>query len=291
MRSARFVCVLCAGACFGQVSATVALSNGVQLTVTARTDNGSAVGWRPTLEPASGNSFYRIFRDENNLAVFVYELQVARTADGKNLRITAKPATENFAARFPNADGGKPTPTLSAQLESPLLAPGQQFAIPIPTNPGLGQNLTDTVQVRPGQRGGASQSGQNSAQIRFSGLAVSINGQPAAPPGSGEDVAGKYAMFYIPGHGAYFFSAEPSEPPPFLHVGVVQGARLAFTIDNEMYLCVANRPILVHSENGQMWVYHNPNYKPAGNWTKSDPANPRDEFFAAAADSMKWWLE
>lgn len=280
-----------AAACFAQVAATVGLSNGVQLSIATHTDNGQPSVLQASLEPASGNSFYRIFRDENNLAVWAYELEVARTADGQNLRVIAKPATEDFAARFPNADAGKPTPTLSAPLESPLLSSGQQFTIPIPANPGLGQQLTDVVLVRIAQRGGGIAIGRDSAQIRFSALKVSIDGHLATASGAGADVAGKYAMFYLPGHGGYFFSAEASEPPPFLRVGVAEGRRLTFTIDNENYLCIANARILVHNDSGQLWVYHDPNYKPAGNWTKSDPKDTRDEFFTAAADSMQWWLQ
>jgi hypothetical protein len=62
-------------------------------------------------------------------------------------------ATNAFATRFPVADGGKPTPPLSAQLESPALSSSDRFTIPIPTNPGSNQKLTDTVQILLGQRG------------------------------------------------------------------------------------------------------------------------------------------
>lgn len=277
--------------CFAQASSHVALSNGVQLTITTSSDNGTPVALAATLEPSSGNSFYRIFRDENNLAVFAYELEVARTADGQNFRITAKSATDAFAVRFPDADGGKPTPTLSTTLESPVLNSGEQFAIPIPANPGLGETLTDIVQVRLAQQGGRNGGAQDTAQIRFSGLKVFVHGQSASPLGAGADVAGKYAMFYIPGRGGYFFSAEPDEPSPFQQVGVVDGKHLTFTIDNETYDCTANARILVHADRGQLWLNHDPNYKPSGNWTKSDLSNSREEFFTAAADSLRWWVQ
>jgi hypothetical protein len=190
-----------------QVSADVALSNGVQLTINTRADEGTPVALKASLEPASGNSFYRIFRDENNLAVFAYELLVARTPDGRQFRVTAKPATVDFAARFPNADGGKPTPTLSSSLQSPLLSSLDKFVIPIPADPGLKQTLTDTVQIRLNQPGATADAGsERSAQIRFSALKVSINNQPASPSGAGSVVAGRFAMFYIPGHGGYFFT-------------------------------------------------------------------------------------
>ena len=216
---------------------------------------------------------------------------MARTADGQNFRVTARAATGDFASRFPDADGGKPTPTLSSPLESPLLSSGEGFTIPIPTNPGLGQNLTDRVQILMSQRGNGSEGAAASAQIRFSGLKVSIKGQPVSPSGAGADVAGRFAMFYLPGRGGYFFSTEAVDQRPFQQVGVVDGKRLTFTIDNENYECTAGAPILVHSDRGQVWVFHDSNYKPAGNWTKSDPESSRDEFFTAASDSMQWWLQ
>jgi hypothetical protein len=283
--------LLAAAACFAQVSSRVSLSNGVQLTIATGSDNGTPVALKTSLEPASGNSFYRIFRDENNLAVFAYELEVARTADGQNFRVTAKPATEAFASRFPNADGGKPTPTLSAVLESPVLNSGERFTIPIPTNPGLGQNLTDTFQILMSQRGGVNDGAAGSAQIRFAGLKVYIQGKSASPTGGGTDVAGRYAMFYIPGRGGYFFSTDAVDQRPFLQVGVVDGKHLTFTIDNETYDCTASAPILVHADRGQLWAYHDANYKPAGNWTKTDPASFKDEFFTAASDSVQWWVQ
>lgn len=284
------VLLAAAGLCYSQVEASVTLSNGINLSIATRSDNGTPVALKTSLEPASGDSFYRIFRDENNLAVFAYELEVARTADGQNFRVTAKMATEAFAARFPNADGGKPTPTLSANLESPLLSSGEQFTIPIPTAPGLGQTLSDIVQIAMHQPGVANNGAAGSARIRFSGLRVSIQGRPVSSSGAGGNVAGRYAMFYIPGRGGYFFSANSTEPAPFLDVGIVDGKHLTFAVDNEMYDCTAVASILVVAHSGQLWVYHDPNYKPAGNWTKTDPTNPHEEFFTAASDSMKWWV-
>jgi hypothetical protein len=148
------------------------------------------------------------------------------------------------------------------------------------------------VQVRVGQRGAttAVTGAQPSDQIRFSALKVSINNQPASPSGAGSVVAGRVAMFYLPGHGGYFFSTEPVAQPPFLGIGIVDGKHLKFTVDNDMFDCVSDAGILTQSERGQLWVFHDPNYKPAGNWTTSDPAKPHDEFFTAAADSVRWWL-
>lgn len=290
----RAIAIMLASAALilAQASSNVALSNGVQLNIDTRAAEGTPVTLKASLEPASGDSFYRIFRDQDNLAVYAYELVVTRTPDGQQFRVTAKAATEAFAAKFPNADGGKPTPTLSSPLESPLLSSGNKFVIPISSDPGLHQTLTDTVQIRLGQRGApAIEAGSQPAeQIRLAALKVSVNNQAASPSGAGTVVTGRFAMFYIPGRGGYVFSTEPVDQHEFQQIGVVDGKHLRFTLDNDVYECASDAQILVHSERGQLWVYHDPNYKPAGNLTKSDPASSRDEFFTAAADSVQWWL-
>ena len=98
-------------------------------------------------------------------------------------------------------------------------------------------------------------------------------------------------MFYLPGHGAYFFSAEPVAQGGFAQIAAVDGSTLQFMLDNDMFSCKSDGPILMHSAGGQVWAYHDPNYKPTGNWTQSDPKSAsQDEFFTAASNSLKWWI-
>ncbi|MBZ5612240.1 MAG: hypothetical protein LAP38_28610 [Acidobacteriia bacterium] len=277
---------------WAQESSVVSLSNGIQLRVYARSADGAAIGLKTEIQPASGNSFYRMYRDENDLVVFAYELAVERTEDGMQFRATARPAGPEFAARFPNATGGKPTPTLPGPIESGMLDSGGRFAIDIPANPGLSP-ITDTVQIRINQRGGPPPEwgSQSSAQLRFVALKVSINGALASPSGAGAVVAGRFAMFYLPGQGGYFFSAEPVERRSFAQIGVVDGTRLRFTIEGDIFECDSEAQILLKSERGVAWVYHDPGYRPEGNWTKDDPREgTREQFFTAASDSLNWWL-
>ena len=289
MRTATALMLLLAVGCFAQVSSSVSLSNGVQLTI-ACSSNPDRL--KIELDPASGNSFYRIFRDENDLVVFVYELLVERTPDGDRFRVTAKPAGDDFTTRFPNADGGKPAPTLGEPRESPLLASGDRFTIEIPIIPGLAENLSDVVQIRLNQRGtlAPERDSRAAASLRFVGLKVLINDQLVSPGGPGATVVGRYVMFYIPSHGGYFLSTEPVESRPFVKVGVVDRTHLLFTLDNDTYNCNSEAPILPRSDRGEIWIFHDPNYKPSGNWISSNPSQTRDEFFTAASDSLGWWL-
>src|SRR5579863_878424 len=135
MRTVLAIWIGLGASSLAQVASTVSLSNGVQLEISAQPAPDAASGLRTEIQPATGNSFYRIYWDENNLAVFAYELQVERTPDGEQFRVTARPVGDAFAARFPNADTGKPTPTLPDASESPLLKSGERFTVDIPTNP------------------------------------------------------------------------------------------------------------------------------------------------------------
>jgi hypothetical protein len=277
-------------ACLAQSSSTISLSNGIRLKVTASTGNDAPDPLKVEMKPATGNSIYRVLRDESGLAVWAYELVVERLPDD-HFQITAKPAGEGFAAMFPNADGGKPTPTLPVPVESPPLNAGGRFAIEIPTNPGLFEHRTDTVQIQPDPRGDAATrpGAQPAPLIRFTSLKVAINGTPVPSNGPGVAVSGPYAMFYIPKRGGYFFATLPVAARPFIQAGSVDRTRLKFTVDNEDYECTATAPILTESDRGQVWVYHDPKFKPTGNLTKSNPNAP-DEFFTAASDSLGWWL-
>ena len=150
--------------------------------------------------------------------------------------------------------------------------PAKGSAIPIPTTPELGETLTDIVQVLIAQRGGANGGAQDSAKIRFSGtegfrswtIRVAL-GRRRRRSRKVRDVLHSRPRRLFLFHRARRISRRFSE------VGVVDGKHLTFTIDNETYDCTANARILVHADRGQLWLYHDPNYKPRGNWTKCGP--------------------
>ena len=265
---------------------TVSLNNGLRLRITPERSSLT-----PDLAPASGNSFYRIFRDFNNLAVFAYELQVERSPDGKQFQVTAKPALEDFELKFPLADGGKPTPTLSAPLQSAWLKNGERFVVNVPTNPGEGGNLQDTIDVRIAQPGpGATVDRTVNGTLHLTGLKVSLGGRLLSAAGPSTAVAGRFVMFYVPGKGGYFLSADPVNSPAFAAGGSVEGETMRFTVDNENLDCSAEAPILTGG-HGQVWVFHDPAYKPLGSWTNSSTnSSQKDEFFTAGSDTLKWWL-
>lgn len=273
-----------------EVSSTVSLSNGVQLQIS--TTLGQPTGEQTVnieMVRASGDSFYRIFRDQNNLAVFAYELVIHLDPSGNRLRAVAKPAETEFAARFPYADGGKPTPTLSSDQELGSIASGQSAKIPLFELEGQGLRVIDTIRLKMDDNPAAA-----AGRMRLSGLKVYIN-HTLVPGSAPSAVAGKFTMLYIPGRGGYFFSTEAVAGRPFSKAGTINGNRMTFDIDNESYEAVASAPILASPDSGELWVYHDPAYKPSGNWTQNlrsgTPSHSADsDAFVAGSDSLSWWL-
>jgi hypothetical protein len=286
--------VSCVATAAAQVSSTaslsVSLSNGVQLQIT--TNLGQPTGQQTVnveMVRASGDSFYRIFRDQNNLAVFAYELVIHLDPTGNRLRAVAKPAETEFAERFPNADGGKPTPTLSSDQDLGAIASGQSADIPLFEIQGMGTKVIDTVRLKMDDNPAAA-----AGRMRLSGLKIYIN-RAQVPGAAPSAVAGKFTMLYIPGRGGYFFSTGPVPDRPFVKAGTIDRNRMTFDIDNESYEAVATAPILANPDSGELWVYHDPTYKPSGNWTQNlrsgTPSHSADlDFFMAASDSLSWWL-
>jgi hypothetical protein len=281
-----------AGMCMAQLSSTVALSNGVEVRV--RANLGQPTGaetLKVDMARASGNSFYRIFKDQNNLAVFAYELSVGVSPDGEEVRFVGKPVETEFAARYPGADAGKPVPTLSSDHDFQPLQSGGDDEIGLFEIPGMGLRVSDSVAVTLHPGGEDAGSG---GPLKFAAMTVSINGTAAAGPAR-SSVSGRYAMFFIPGRGAYFFATEAPLGRAFTKAGSIDHNRIQFVVDNDSYEGSSSASILTGADSGELWVFHDPGYKPAGNWTQEiRPAEPdtpaKEEFFTAASDSLNWWL-
>jgi hypothetical protein len=285
------VFVVLAAICSAQTTSTISLSNGVQVQISNKM--GKPTGQQTIgveMLRASGNSFYRIFRDQNKLTVFAYELMLNLSASGDRLTATAKPVETEFASRFPNADGGKPVPTLSSDQSTRTLASGQSADIGLFELEGMGLKVIDTIRLKMDDDPAAA-----SGRIRFSDLKVTANRSPLAKSAQSA-VSGKYAMFYIPGQGGFFFSIEAVAGKPFVPAGTIDKNHMTFTVDNQNYDVVAAAPILTNPDTGELWVYHDPAFKPEGNWTQNlrsgTPGTSADaDFFMAASDSLSWWLE
>jgi hypothetical protein len=151
----------------------------------------------------------------------------------------------------------------------------------------MGVKLSETIKVTTNQ-------GRNTAgPLRLADLRCSVNRSPVAGPPPPTAVSGRFVMFYLPSKGGYFFASEPVAGKLFVNAGTIDRNHMRFNVENEDYDCTTNAAILTHADTGELWVYHDPSYKPAGNWTLAPERLARssaDEVFTAASDSLSWWL-
>ena len=157
---------------------------------------------------------------------------------------------------------GGMSPTIPADRTLPPVRAGERTSVELFDLPPIGR-VIDRIEI------GASASGgpNSSDRLRLSTMRVYVNGSQIAASGAMKAVTGRYAMFYIPGRGGCFLSTDPPAGRAFAHTGSIDGAKMRFIVDNETYDCVASAPILLEADQGELWVYHDPNYKPGGNLT------------------------
>jgi hypothetical protein len=277
-----------------QAVSTVAISNGVQLKIAAQL--GHPTGQETLtveMSRASGDSFYRVFRDQNGLAVFAYELAVSLSSAGDALTLTAKPVETTFAEKFPDADGGKPVPTLSSIEALEPIGSGSRAEIGLFELQGMGLRVVDTAEVVLGPSPEAA--GTTSPnRLHLADVKLKIDGMALEQTGPEGSVMGQYGMIYVPGRGAFLLSSGPVAAQGFVNTGMIDGSRLEFVWNNETYEADSSVPILGVEGSGELWVRFDPSYRPSGNWTKTrspeDLAPATEEFFVAASDSLGWWL-
>lgn len=275
MLCAALLCRLAAA----QAVSTVAISNGVQLKIAAQF--GQPTGQqtlRVEMSRASGDSFYRIFRDQNGLAVFAYELAVSLSSAGDAVALAAKPVETAFAERFPDADGGKPVPTLSSVEALEPIGSGSRAEIGLFELQGMGLRVVDSAEV---VLGPSPQAGETASpnRLHLADVKLKIDDMPIEQTGPEGAVTGQYGMIYVPGIGAFLLSSGPVSAEGFVKTGSIDGSRLQFVWNNETYEADSVAPILDVEGSGELWVRFDPSYRPAGNWTKTrspEDSEPRD---------------
>ena len=83
-------------------------------------------------------------------------------------------------------------------------------------------------------------------------------------------VAGNINWIYIKGKGRFIFSFKPQPNYTFKKIGVIRNNKLSFEFKGDKYEFVSKSPILGQGGNWNLWVMHDPSYKPNSRKSK-DP--------------------
>jgi hypothetical protein len=70
----------------------------------------------------------------------------------------------------------------------------------------------------------------------------------------------QFPRLYVPAHGAYFLSWESR--PKYRLAGYIEKNRLIFLMDSEYVEMTFASNVLIATEGGPVWVYHDPGFVP-----------------------------
>jgi hypothetical protein len=89
-----------------------------------------------------------------------------------------------------------------------------------------------------------------------------INSQLAGKGGSSVGCSGSLLWFYVPDRGRFIFSLVPREGYSFRKIGVLDGNRIEFVIDEQHFEWVSSASILPNGGRWNLWVLEDADYTP-----------------------------
>jgi hypothetical protein len=235
-------------------SLTVGYADGTQVTIQTFSSGPTAeqaIYSSGAVVRAAPGVWHRVLNDkQGKKVVFAYDLEAGRASAPGTFVLRIKPVDEAFAREQQSAGG---VPTVSAVREFNSIKLGEGIAIDLLSNPTTGEKIFDVLQPS----NAAEPPKPSGEEFALQVTSIMLNGQPVKLTGvENSSLTGAAAIFYLPGHGAYFLSLESR--PHFQQVAHVEGRKLWFELDNDRIEIQSKGRLLAKSENRVVWVRHDP---------------------------------
>ncbi len=236
-------------------SLTVGYADGTQVTIQTFSSGPKAeqaVYSSGAVVQTAPGVWHRVLNDKQGKKVaFAYDLEAGRASPSGTFFLRIKPVDQAFARE--QQSGG--VPTVSAVREFNSIKTGEGIAIDLLSNPMTGEKIFDVLQPSNPAEPPKSSGEEFTLQV----TSITLNGQPVKLTGvENSNLTGAAAIFYLPGHGAYFLSLEPR--PHFEQVAHVEGRKLWFELDKDRVEIQSKGRLLAKSENRMVWVRHDPSF-------------------------------
>ncbi len=273
----------------------VGFPNGTSLKI--RTQVGGA-GYQVSsagMVVVDANTVHRMVMDNSGKIVFAYDLEAHLV--GHELTLRVKPLDQNYEQRlrreswFPKGsplDNNGRLYSFAKMREVPGVHAGDTVSLDLLSNPTTGDKITDLIQASLQSLNTPHQENAGADEFQLSRIRISIDGKPVTQdPATSASLTGAAAMIYLPGRGGYFFSREPVASYGFQRIGNVVGNQLLFTLGKELFMVMSEQPILKNAGASQVWVYHDPGYKPRGRAFDPFGKKSGDEIQVATASDVQ----
>lgn len=221
----------------------------------------------------------------------MYNVEASRGASPHTVMIRIEPisaATEAGMLKYYGAAPGRPRftgthlPTVAGVREFPAVKIGEAVTLDILSNPSTGEKIFDVLRptlIATPAPGMSVTPAPDRETISLNEIALRVNGRAMSAPAS--FIIGSAVRIDIPSHGTYVVATyDPHETSPdhqFSAIARADGKTLSWMIGRDRVELTSSTKVLARRENGTLWVYHDPRYRP-------------DVVGLQAADTVEWLL-
>lgn len=217
---------------------------------------------------------HRVLTDSDKRVVFAYDLAVSSDAVTKKFRLVVLPADEAFRRSFlkDNAPlrAHESFATFPRSTAPQTLDDGDAVSLELLVNRESGVKIVDVVKVtfdRSILRENYLEAAPKDFTIDAGSLAIksyelSIDGVLIGKSKSKLGCTGSLLWFYVPDRGRFILSLLPRDGYSFEKIGMVDGNRIEFILNGELYEWASSETIFPNGGAWNLWVLHDPNYEP-----------------------------
>jgi hypothetical protein len=218
---------------------------------------------------------HRVLTDTEKRIVFAYDLSVSSDPVTKKFRLVVLPADEAFRRSFLKESAPlrahESFATFPKSTAPQTLDDGDAVSLELLVNRESGVKIVDVVKVT-FDRSILRENYLEAAPKDFSFDAVSslsiktyelsIDGVLVGKSKSKLGCAGSLLWFYVPDRGRFIVSLSPRDGYSFEKIGLVDGNRIEFVLNGELYEWTSGEMIFPSGGAWSLWVLHDPNYEP-----------------------------
>jgi len=281
------------------------LSNGAVVSFSTSVSGPDEQKQLPTqLNFHQGNTVSRVLVDTASGFWFGYDIEVEPVAGTKQFRYTIHPLNAEFEQKLRASDWFKNATAKNAGREIPLprstpaiINDGDTIEMLLMMNKATGATMTDLITVR--SKGSSTPGGAKApardftldrAELKIEDYRLFVNGQMVTEDASHGGVSGALVWFYLPGHGRFTFSIAPRDDFGFEKTAVIERTQISFSANGNSYRWTSKSPIFCCGGAWNLWMKHEPDYKPEGRLLGLVSANEQERCCTVGAADRPEYL-
>lgn len=216
---------------------------------------------------------HRVLTDADKRVIFGYDLWVNSDPITRKFSLAVLPADEAFRRTFLKDSASRPADafaTFPKSIAPQTLDDGDAVSLELLVNQQLGVKIVDVVKVTFDRSTLRDTTPENqprdfsleAVSMGIKGYQLLIDAKVVGQSKSTIGYSGSLLWFYVPDRGRFIFSLVPREGYSFQKIGVLEGNKIEFIINGELYEWVSGTEILPNGGTWNLWVLHDSRYTP-----------------------------